>query len=40
MSRVLSLELSDEAYAALQQQAEVAGISLAEWLATSLEQKL
>ncbi|MFN6566462.1 hypothetical protein [Dendronalium sp. ChiSLP03b] len=39
MSRVLSLELSDEAYAALQQQAEVAGVSLAEWVATSLEQQ-
>ncbi|MEH2071532.1 MAG: hypothetical protein V7K47_25835 [Nostoc sp.] len=39
MSRVLSLELSDEVYAALQQQAEVAGVSLAELVATSIEQQ-
>ncbi|MEH2372631.1 hypothetical protein [Nostoc sp.] len=39
MSQVLSLELSDEVYAALQQQAEVAGVSLAELVATSIEQK-
>ena len=39
MSQVLSLELSDEVYAALQQQAEVAGVSLAELVATSIEQQ-
>lgn len=39
MSQVLTLELSDEVYAALKQQAEVAGISLAEWAATSLERQ-
>ncbi|WP_375475522.1 hypothetical protein [uncultured Nostoc sp.] len=39
MSWVLSLELSDEVYAALQQQAEVAGVSLAELVATSIEQQ-
>ncbi len=36
MSQVLTLELSDEVYAALKQQAEIAGISLAEWVASSL----
>ncbi|MHC5611083.1 MAG: hypothetical protein ACYTXA_08695 [Nostoc sp.] len=39
MSQVLSLELSDEVYAALQQQAEVAGVSLAELVVTSIEQQ-
>lgn len=39
MSQVLSLELSDEVYAALQQQAEVEGVSLAELVATSIEQQ-
>ena len=39
MSQVLTLELSDEVYAALKQQAEIAGISLAEWVATSLERQ-
>ncbi|MEH2456259.1 hypothetical protein [Nostoc sp.] len=39
MSQVLILELSDEVYAALQQQAEVAGVSLAELVATSIEQQ-
>ncbi|OYD90653.1 hypothetical protein CDG76_31015 [Nostoc sp. 'Peltigera membranacea cyanobiont' 210A] len=39
MSQILSLELSDELYAALQQQAEVAGVSLAELVATSIEQQ-
>jgi predicted transcriptional regulator len=39
VSQVLSLELSDEVYAALQQQAEVAGVSLAELVATSIEQQ-
>ncbi|MEH1768493.1 hypothetical protein [Nostoc sp.] len=39
MSQVLSLELSDEVYAALQQQAEVLGVSLAELVATSIEQQ-
>ncbi|MDZ7966277.1 MAG: hypothetical protein RM368_15080 [Nostoc sp. DedSLP03] len=39
MSRVLSVELSDEVYATLQQQAEVAGVSLAELISTSIEQQ-
>lgn len=39
MSQVLTLELSDEVYAILKQQAEIAGISLAEWVATSLERQ-
>lgn len=39
MSQVLSLELSNEVYAALQQQAEVAGVSLAELVVTSIEQQ-
>jgi len=39
VSQVLSLELSDEVYAALQQQAEITGISLAELVATSIEQQ-
>lgn len=39
MNQVLTLELSDEVYAALKQQAEIAGISLAEWVATSLERQ-
>ncbi|MEH2192837.1 MAG: hypothetical protein V7K98_09375 [Nostoc sp.] len=39
MSQVLSLELSDEVYAALQQQAEISGVSLAELVTTSIEQQ-
>ncbi|WP_375467492.1 hypothetical protein [uncultured Nostoc sp.] len=39
MSQVLSFELSDEVYAALQQQAEIAGVSLAELVAISIEQQ-
>ncbi|MEH2015473.1 hypothetical protein [Nostoc sp.] len=39
MSQVFSLELSDEVYAALQQQAEIAGVSLAELVAISIEQQ-
>ncbi|MEH2389615.1 MAG: hypothetical protein V7K14_28420 [Nostoc sp.] len=39
MSQVLSLELSDQVYAALQQQAEVTGVSLAELVAISIEQQ-
>ncbi|MEH2359445.1 hypothetical protein [Nostoc sp.] len=39
MSQVLSLELSDEVYAALQQQAELAGVSLAELVTTSIQQQ-
>ncbi|KAB8316530.1 hypothetical protein SD81_025415 [Tolypothrix campylonemoides VB511288] len=39
MSQVLTLELSDDAYRALQQQAEIAGISVSEWITTSLEQQ-
>jgi predicted transcriptional regulator len=39
VSQVLSFELSDEVYAALQQKAEDAGVSLAEFVATSIEQQ-
>ena len=39
MSQLLSLKLSDEFYAVLQQQAEVAGVSIAELVATSREQQ-
>lgn len=39
VSQVFSLELSDEVYAALQQQAEIAGVSLAELVAISIEQQ-
>jgi hypothetical protein len=39
MSQVLTLELSDEMYTFLKQQAEVAGISISEWITTSLEQQ-
>ena len=39
MSQVLTLELSDEVYAALKQQVEIADISLAEWVVTSLERQ-
>jgi predicted transcriptional regulator len=38
VSQILSLELSDEVYAALQQQAEATGVSLAELVAISIEQ--
>ncbi|MEQ8754157.1 hypothetical protein [Coleofasciculus sp. G1-WW12-02] len=37
MSQVVTLELSDEVYAALKRQADSAGISLSEWLAIALE---
>jgi len=39
MSQVLTLELSDEVYAALQQQAKILGIDLSELAATSLERQ-
>ncbi|MEH2326042.1 MAG: hypothetical protein V7K32_21280 [Nostoc sp.] len=39
MSQVLGLELSDEVYAILQQKADVTGVSIAELLATSIEQQ-
>ncbi len=39
MSQMLILELSDEAYAKIQHQAEVAGTSPAHWLAKTLEQQ-
>ncbi len=39
MSQVLTLELPDEIYANLQQQAEIAGISLSELVATSLKRQ-
>ena len=39
MSQVLTLELSDEVYAALQQQAKILGINLSELVTTSLERQ-
>ena len=39
MSQVLTLELSDEVYAALQQQAKILGIDLSELVTTSLERQ-
>ncbi|MBA3921532.1 MAG: hypothetical protein H0X31_07465 [Nostocaceae cyanobacterium] len=39
MSQILTLELNDEMYAALNQQAEIAGMSLSEWIANSFEQR-
>ena len=39
MSQVLTLELSDEVYTVLKQRADIAGISLAEWVASSLERQ-
>jgi hypothetical protein len=37
MSKTLTLELSDELYATLQQQASAAGLSVAEWLIVSVQ---
>jgi hypothetical protein len=37
MSKTLTLELSDELYATLQQQASAAGLSIEEWLLTSAQ---
>ena len=37
MSQVVTLELSDEVYAALKRQADSVGISLCEWMAIALE---
>ena len=39
MSQVLTLKLSDEVYAALQQQAKILGIDLSELAAMSLERQ-
>lgn len=39
MSKVLTLELSDEIYTNLQQQAELIGISIPELITSSLEQQ-
>ncbi len=39
MSQILTVELNDEVYAALSQQAEGAGVPLSEWIAISLEQR-
>ncbi len=39
MSQILTLELNDDMYAVLNQQAEGAGVSLSEWIAISLEQR-
>jgi hypothetical protein len=39
MSQQLVLELSDEVYTALQEQANAAGLSIEEWLVTSLSQQ-
>jgi hypothetical protein len=37
MSKTLTLELSDELYATFQQQATAAGLSIEEWLLTSVQ---
>lgn len=39
MSQLLTLELSDDVYAALQQQADAVGLSVTEWIVTSLDQQ-
>ena len=39
VNQVVTLELRDELYVALKQQAESVGISLAEWIAVALEQQ-
>ncbi|NJM69458.1 MAG: hypothetical protein HC862_04110 [Scytonema sp. RU_4_4] len=39
MSQVVMLELRDEVYTALRQQAESAGVPVSEWIAIALEQK-
>lgn len=39
MSQVLTLELNDELYAVLKQQADRAGMPLSQWIALSLEQR-
>ncbi|WP_017326473.1 hypothetical protein [Synechococcus sp. PCC 7336] len=39
MSQQLTLELSDEVYAALQRQANAVGLSVAEWVIATLSQK-
>jgi hypothetical protein len=39
MSHSLTLELSDEVYATVQQQAENAGLSLTEWILACVEQQ-
>ena len=39
VNQVVTLELRDELYVALNQQAESVGISLAEWIAVALEQQ-
>lgn len=39
MSQKLAVEVNDEVYATLKQQAEGAGIPLSEWIAISLEQR-
>lgn len=39
MSQSLTLELNDEVYANLKQQAEIAGLSVSEWIVVSLVQQ-
>jgi hypothetical protein len=39
MTEVVTVELRDELYAVLKQQAESVGISLAEWIAVGLKQQ-
>ena len=39
MSQILTVELSDEVYAAIQRQAEASGTSPAHWIAKMLEQQ-
>jgi hypothetical protein len=39
VSQVVTLELSDEVYTALTQKAEIAGVSLSEWIKYTLDQQ-
>lgn len=39
MSQQLTLELSDEVYAALEQQASAVGVSVTEWIVASLSRR-
>lgn len=38
MSQIVTVQLRDDLYAVLQQQAETAGVSVSEWIAVTLEQ--
>lgn len=38
MSQIVTVQIRDELYTALRQQAETAGVSVSEWIAVALEQ--